>query len=82
VRDDECAPPKAPPEDEIVDIRDSAKTPKLHIQIMRQGRHPGSFTLFEEARSYYKKMYGANEYQHKSMGCTKIKSRQEKTQPA
>jgi hypothetical protein len=44
------------PEDELVDILDSAKKPEWHLTMLSQGRRPETFESVAEAIMYYKQL--------------------------
>lgn len=45
------------PEDELVDILDSAKKPEWHLMMLSQGKSPESFESVAEALVYYEQLY-------------------------
>jgi hypothetical protein len=48
------------PEDELVDILDSAKKPDWHLMMLSQGKSPESFETVQEALVYYEQLYTAD----------------------
>ena len=48
------------PEDELIDILDSAKKPEWHLMMLSQGKSPESFETVQEALVYYEQLYTAD----------------------
>ena len=63
--DDVRESPSPLDDDELCDILDSAKKPEWHLLMMSQGKRPHSFDDFEEAKTYYKQLYNAEQFQKK-----------------
>ena len=62
---DDANDPAKLDDDELCDILDSAKKPEWHITMMSQGMRPHSFESFENAKTYYKQLWNAEQFAEK-----------------
>jgi hypothetical protein len=62
---DDANDPEELDDDELCDILDSAKKPEWHVTMMSQGMRPHSFESFEQAKTYYKQLWNAEQFAKK-----------------